>query len=140
MLKNILFLFVLILSGTVTMAQLSNVSVRVIHNGSIPVPGATVSLERKKDNVKSTPAVTDSAGTVRFELATGELYFLDISAKGFTVFTGMLQPDSAIQSFTYTLIAGQKLKEATIISSRPLMRQEDDKTIVDPEALANSAT
>lgn len=122
------------------MAQLSGVSVRVIHDGNLPVRGAVVSLERKKDHVKAAPAVTDSTGTAHLELATGELYFLDISANGFTAFTGMLQADSAVQTFTYTLIAGQKLKEATITSSRPLMRQEDDKTIVDPEALANSAT
>lgn len=133
-------LLLVVLPGITVYAQSSGATIHIVRGGGIPVPGAKVTLERKRDAFKLPVGTADSSGIVRFDLVRGEMYFLDIAARGFIAYTGLLQPDSAEQTFTYTLVAGQKLKEAVITSSRPMMRQEDDKTIVDPEALANSAT
>jgi len=133
-------LLLVLLPGITALAQSSRATIHAVRGGGIPIPGAAIVLEQKKDGLKLPVQTADSSGIAIFDLAIGETYFLDINAKGFVGYTGILQPDSAVQSFTFTLVAGQKLKEATITSSRPLMRQEDDKTIVDPEALANSAT
>lgn len=140
MLRKLLTLILLLLSGQCLHAQVSRVTIHIVRAGSIPVPSATVGLEKKSNALKLTPGTTDSSGQIRFDLITGETYLLDVSAKGYTAYTGMLQADSPVQEFTFMLMPGQKLKEATITATKPLMRQEDDKTIVDPEALANSST
>ncbi|MEJ7675272.1 MAG: hypothetical protein WKF59_21845 [Chitinophagaceae bacterium] len=50
-----------------------------------------------------------------------------------------VKADNSVFTFTADILS-KSLQGVTIISSRPVIRQEDDKTIVDPENLATSST
>lgn len=105
-----------------------------------PVTAATIVAMSATDTVKKIQRVTDTSGKAVFNVVKGEKYIIRASSigylaaeKGITV-TGNNFFAIALKQTSATL-AG-----VVVTSSRPLMRQEDDKTIVDPENLASSST
>ncbi len=80
-------------------------------------------------------------GDAIFEVNNHAKYFLKISATGtLPVNKEITIEDSAV---TVTVMLSAKvnnLGNVTVVSKRPLIKQEDDKTIVDAEPLANSST
>jgi iron complex outermembrane recepter protein len=76
-----------------------------------------------------------------FSLATNNFYFVRITAVGIAPIFTKIQVLNADTTFTLIATAISKDLEAVVVkSTKPLIRQEDDKTIVDAEPLASTST
>ncbi len=121
-------------------AQKTNVTIRIINAKKEPLSFATVTVTSVKDSTQIFNMVSDSSGTVVFNLAH-EQYLVAVSSVNYAPFKKGITVKTAHPFFTFTTdVVSRLLQGINIISSRPVMRQEDDKTIVDPENLAASST
>lgn len=121
-------------------AQQIEVSIKVATTKGEAVPFASLTAIRVSDS-KAVQKVSDSSGIVLLSLLSGAKYNLKISSvnyepveKGITVTTNNPVFTIVVQAVSKTL------NNVVINSTRPLLRQEDDKTIVDPESLAAAST
>ena len=121
-------------------AQQTVVIIKIVNAKREPLPFASVSVTPVKDSAKTLHKVSDSSGTVTFNLAHGQ-YLIVVSSINYAPFQKGITVKSDHPVFTFTAdVVSKSLQGVNIISSRPVMRQEDDKTIVDPENLASSST
>ena len=121
--------------------QKTNVTFKIIATGKEPVGFATVAIISVPDTINKEIKITDSSGSVIFLLEQMHPYLVRVSAvnkepleKAITV-----RGDNPIFTFILDPLA-KTLENVVVNTTRPLMRQEDDKTIVDPENLASSST
>lgn len=105
-----------------------------------PLTGATVQLMRVADST-SFYEVTGPAGKAAFQRLSPELYLAKISYLGYAPLEKTIRIKAGDTQFEFILEeASLDLDEVTVRARRPLIRQEDDKTIIDPEPLANIST
>ncbi|GEO07774.1 outer membrane beta-barrel protein [Segetibacter aerophilus] len=122
------------------LAQHSSVTVIVVDEKKLPIPFATVRASLPSDSTKSTQKITDSSGVAVLQLTPGSSYLFKISSVGYTQ-TEKNVMVTGNNIFTVTARAEAKaVGSVTVTATKPIMRQEDDKTIVDPENLAASST
>lgn len=102
--------------------------------------GATVELLRLADSLRLS-AIVEEKGVVRFDgLETG-LYQVQIRYIGYETLEKTLQIGEGLLRQRYQLSeSALSLEQVTVTARRPLIRQEEDKTIIDPEPLANTST
>jgi iron complex outermembrane recepter protein len=136
-----LLLFTLILGmPALVFAQQSSVSFRVVNSKNQPVSFATVKVVAVQDSAVQ-EKVADSLGHVQFSLRQNGQYLVRVTSINYEPAEKRITVKSAAASFTITTESSSKtLGNVTVTATRPVMRQEDDKTIVDPENLANSST
>jgi iron complex outermembrane receptor protein len=135
-----LLMMVLIVSTTDILAQQSSVTVIVVNDHNLAIPFATIRANVANDSLKSLQKITDSSGVATFQLTQGLQYILKVSSVGYAQ-TEKKVLVTGNNTFTVTPKAELKAVGAvTVTASKPIMRQEDDKTIVDPENLASSST
>ena len=103
-----------------------------------PISKANITLSTGKERPVS--GITDANGLLRVSIRRKATYIVDITAPGYAVFTSTLPADSNHTTFSYKLQKSQTLKGATVTAAKPLMRQEGDMTVVDPEGLAAAST
>ena len=128
-----------LISGT-AVAQQTPVTIRIVNAKREPLAFASVSVTLVKDSTKTLHKVSDSSGIVIFDLAH-EQYLVAISSVNYAPFKKGITVKSDHPVFTFIAdVVSKSLQGVNIISSRPVMRQEDDKTIVDPENLITSST
>lgn len=134
-------LSLLIFLATHLCAQTVEVTFKALNKKNEPIPFASFKVIKRSDTLASQQKVSDSAGTARFQLEKGFQYTLKITSvnyqpieKGITVTTNHTFFSFVAEDLSKTMQA------VTVIASRPLMRQEDDKTIVDPEPIAAAST
>lgn len=120
------------------MAQ--NVTVFVKDPDNLPLAGATIKLKpvEKKDSVFR---VTDRNGTARFENVADGLYDIAVSFISFETIEKTINVREGHRHFEYTLKESAiSLGAVTISGRRPLITQEGDKMIIDPEPMAATST
>lgn len=101
---------------------------------------ATVSVLRATDSTKKMETLADESGIARFDLDPAA-YIVKVTAVNYKSFRKEIRVTSAADSFVFELEAsGKTLNEVVVRSTASLMRQEEDKTVIDPEALAESST
>lgn len=106
-----------------------------------PVIGATLKIFPESDTTDVQYNATDTLGKVRLQLESGRLYRLQVSALGFEPLSKGIRPTSGKSAFTFTLKPqSNALGAVTVVARKPLLRQEEDKTIVDPEPIAAIST
>jgi hypothetical protein len=137
--NRVLFLF-LLLSSYLVNAQSVDVSLKIVNQKGEPVPSATVVIWPVADSLASQSKISDSAGQALFQLGQN-LYTVRITSVEYAPLekTINVRPDAA----TFRMVMqpqATNLNTVVVTARRPLMRQEDDKTIVDPEPLANAST
>ena len=115
------------------------VNIRVKNTQNAPVRRAEINFSLRP-GMAPLHATTDSAGNAPVTLLPDSTYLTDITATGYTPLTVLVSADGSHAAFTFTLQASHTLKGAVVTASRPLMRQVDDMTIVDPEPLAAAST
>ena len=126
--------------AAIASAQKTNVTLRILDTKKEPLPFASIILHPFSDSTHPIQVVSDSNGSATLKLAYGQYHMLVTSVnykplqKGITVKT-----ERPVFTFTAEGVTGS-LQGVNIVSSKPIMRQEDDKTIVDPENLAASST
>ena len=111
--------------------------ISVKDKASEPLPGATVQLIRVSDSA-SVFRISDQNGRAIFEQVENTLYALNISFIGFQTLEKSITVKPAQRNFEFRMEEDViMLGEVNIVARRPLIRQEGDKTIIDPEPLAN---
>lgn len=139
-LTRIAFCFTLAVVFCFGATQAQPLSVKVRDTNREPLTGATVQLIALPD---STPVykTTDTKGLARFDDVKNGLYLLRISFVGFETSEKMLNLRQERRYFEYQLKeASVALGEVTITAKRPLITQEDDKMIIDPEPMVAIST
>ena len=135
------FIILFVFATSNSFAQQTNITIRVINKQSHPLPHATVKVIPENDSIHFQEKVTDSSGKVVFNLIHEHRYTISITSVNHAPFRQgiALMNDQTI--YTFTLDNSATTLDAIIIkSTKPLMRQEEDKTIVDPENIAASSS
>jgi len=134
------FLLLFLSVSIFSIGQQQAVSIKVVDAKNNPVGFANITILNKIDSTKISNAITDSIGITKINLAAKNAYTISVSAIGYKKFS----KDYFIneQSFIAIKISEDptQLNEVVVKSTKALMRQEDDKSVVDPEALAASST
>lgn len=124
-----------------TQSQDIPVSIKIINTKKEPVAFATIIVTNRLDTTQQVKKSADSSGYARFNLLKSGQYTFNISAVNYQPVEKRVALTGNQTNFTYTLEqTGKTLDNVVITSQRPLMRQEDDKTIVDPENLVAAST
>lgn len=134
--------FILLFSSSTlfSIAQQRSILIKILDAKNNPVSFANIKIISKEDSTKSFNYITDSIGLVKANLLFNKSYQFNITALGFKFYS----KDYSIKeqsSLAIKLVEDpNQLKEVVVKSSKPLIRQEDDKSVVDPEPLAASST
>ncbi len=136
-----LTLISLLLSFSFAFAQQTNVSFHLTNSKKESLAFATVVVISVPDTVNRQSKVTDSTGRVSFQLLNGRPYMVRISSVNYEPIEKniTIKGDNPVYNFVAKEMR-KSLAGVVVTATRPIMRQEDDKTIVDPENLAASST
>ena len=127
--------------STYVQAQETPVHLKLRNEQHEAVIFATVSATDADDTLQKKQSLTDSSGSVVFQLQQGRRYIIRCATLGYQPLEKNITVRGAAPVFTYTLMAISKTMSGIVVTAtKPLMRQEDDKTIVDPENLATMST
>ncbi|MGV3529289.1 MAG: outer membrane beta-barrel protein [Flavisolibacter sp.] len=140
--NRILFLsLAFIFTSLFASAQEVEVSLKIVNEKSEAVSAATVHVFSIPDTLSLHQSVADAKGVVSLTLPVDKPYLVRITAVNYQPLEKSISVKSDERNFTFQLEpASQALGSVVVTARRPLMRQEDDKTIVDPENLALSST
>ncbi|MEO6406688.1 MAG: outer membrane beta-barrel protein [Ferruginibacter sp.] len=112
-----------------------NVIIRTIDKNLAP----TVSLLQLPDSVLVATKVAKA--TISFDVKANSFYLIKITAVGKQSITKNIEVHDSSLSITVNLSDKiGNLEAVVVVSKKPLLKYEDDKTIVDAEPLANSST
>ena len=122
------------------MGQQQALLIKVVDAKNNPVGFANISILLKIDSIKIANAITNSIGITKIKLAPKNAYIISVSAIGYKKFSKdyFINEQSSI-AIKLTEDPTQ-LNEVVVRSTKALIRQEDDKSVVDPEPLAASST
>lgn len=133
-----IFLLLFFLGSFQSISQ--NLQVIVRDPGRTTLAGATVQLWALPDSTRFF-AITDGEGRAEFSSLRHGLYHLRVSFVGFEPQEKGINVRNGSQRFEIVLQPNAiNLGEVTVSARRPLIRQEDDKMIIDPEPLAALST
>ena len=123
-----------------SIGQQTAILIKVVDAKYNPVGFANISIVNKIDSTKMSNAITDSIGITKINLVAKTNYIIKVSAIGYKNFSKdyFIYDQSSI-SIKLTEDPTQ-LNEVVVRSTKALIRQEDDKSVVDPEPLAASST
>ncbi len=140
--RSFIFLIVILFFIYVkSQAQQATVTFKIINKQSRPVSFSTLRVIPVNDSIHYLEKVSDSAGRITFDLVNNGRYNVIVTSIGYLVFHKGLTIKNDNTTFIFTLEDAATTLNAVILkSNKPLMRQEDDKTIVDPENLVASST
>ena len=126
----ICFLFIRVQAQTISVPV-------IVQSNKQPVTAATVQAWLLSDTINKQQKITDNSGIATFSFQLGKPYTISVSSIGYQPVVKNLTISNS-QSININLItAAANLGGVVVTSTRPLIRQEDDKTIVDPENLAS---
>ncbi len=122
-------------------AQNITITIKAVNQKGEGVASATVTVVAVADSTSPQNKITDSAGAAMFQVAENSLYLVRISSIEYTPLEKTINVKPDARQFRFVLQpASKELNSVVVTARKPLMRQEDDKTIVDPEPLANAST
>ncbi len=129
-----------------SIGQQPAILIKVVDAKYNPVGFANISIVNKIDSTKISNAITDSIGITKINLAAKtnlaakNAYTIKVSAIGYKKYSKdyFINDQSSI-AIKLTEDPTQ-LNEVVVKSTKALIRQEDDKSVVDPEPLAASST
>lgn len=133
-------LLLLLLTAFKLSAQKTNITIKLTEANKQPIIGATVKLTNRTDSTKVLYSTADTAGVVRFSVLPTQ-YTIRASSIGFKTHEKGINVKANQTYFEFVMASdANALAGVTVVATKPLMRQEDDKTIVDPEPIANTST
>ena len=138
--KFIIILLLQLIAG-ISLSQEIPVHLKILNQKKEPVGGASVTVLNRLDSTRFFQSkVADLRGSVVFNLEKGQ-FQVKISSINYQPLEKGISIEAGDSLFVFQLEPLPKtLSGVVVISQRPLMRQEDDKTIVDPENLVASST
>lgn len=131
---NIILHFLL---SNILLAGVQPVSIYVKDQERLPLPGATIQLTKLNDG-NTIFSTTDHTGVARFHSLDNTYYFVQIRYLGFMTLERQIHITPDTREFEFQMTEDAiSLGGVTVSGRRPLMRQEEDRLIIDPEPLAN---
>lgn len=122
-------------------AQTASITIELLETDKTPVVGATLKLNDRADTSNIRFAISDLAGQASFEASIGHQYWLEASYIGMTPLQKGLKVTKSTTVYRFLMAEdATALEGVTIKAQKPLLRQENDMTIVDPEPIANTST
>lgn len=119
----------------------TTVNIHVTEKNNSPVPFANVKMISVADSSKILQKLTDSLGNCSFRVTSGAQFKVILAAVSYKPQQKGITAKGTVMNVVLTAEPdAKKMDEVVVTSTRPLMRQEDDKTIVEPEALAAAST
>src|SRR5688500_14486988 len=128
---NRILLFCFLLLAMVSNSQSVTISINISNQKGEPIQGATVTVWPVADSTATQSRIADSTGQVVLQLEQ-QLYGVRITSVEYAPLekTISVRPDA--KTFRMVMQAqASELNSVVVTARRPLMRQEDDKTIVD---------
>ena len=122
------------------MGQQQALLIKVVDAKNNPVGFANISILHKIDSIKITNAITDSIGITKISLAPKNAYIISVSAIGYKKYSKDYYINDQSSIAIKLTEDPTQLNEVVVRSTKALIRQEDDKSVVDPEPLAASST
>jgi len=140
--KKIYYLIFLgLIASTRILSQEVKVTFRLLNTKDAAIPFASFTIIDRTDTMRTVSAVADSIGIAKVSLIQDKQYIVRVSSVNYLPVEKGIRVTGSQHSFTFIAESNAKvLKGVTVVSNKPLMRQEDDKTIVDPENLAAVST
>lgn len=133
-----LFIITALLIPTHLLAQ--DLTIKVRDHERKTLPGATVQLTNMSDSVVRN-TISDTKGVATFEKVAEGVYVVRISYIGFEQLEKAITVKPDRYYFDYKLKESTiGLEEFTVTARKPLITQEDDKMIIDPEPMAATST
>jgi iron complex outermembrane receptor protein len=123
-------------AGTAS-AQSIPVRIRILTDSLRPLSRVRIALDGASGG---STAQTDSSGTAQVLIIQREQYAVALSRAGYATTSSVLVADSAGQAFEFRMQRSNAIGEAVVTARKPLMRQDGDMTIVDPEPLVQAST
>jgi iron complex outermembrane receptor protein len=137
--KKILAILMLVSCSLAGLAQSQSNIRGIVNDGEKAIEAATISLLKSKDSALAKVLVTDKAGKFEFENIKAGKYLVMVSAVGYG--KSYSQPfelneaNPSIDLKTIRLaIQSKDLKAVTVSTSRPMVEQKIDRTVVNVEA------
>jgi hypothetical protein len=138
--KHVFILLVLSTSFFIANGQQIRVKIFIKNSEALPVAYATVKAQLTTDTTKVVQKVTDQAGLAEMSLQSGKTYKVTASSVNYIKTEKVVQVNDQSEISIVLQASSGTVGNVVVTTTRPLMRQEDDKTIVDPETLAASST
>lgn len=139
--RRLIFVFLFLIFSVSLTAQNNPVIFKIINQKKEPVTFATITIINRADSNEVIKKSADSSGIARFNLFKGGQYTVLVTSVSYQAVEKKITLNGNQNTFTFSLEpVGKTLDAVVITSQRPLMKQEDDKTIVDPENLVASST
>ena len=139
--NRLLLCLALLFTSAFVKAQTPIITLKVSDGKGEAVTAATIVVVPVSDSLNKQTKIADSTGTVIFNLSPNDLYLVRISSVNYSPLEKTVKIGNENTSFRFTLQPLSKsLGNVVITANRPLIRQDDDKTIVDPEPLALAST
>lgn len=122
-------------------AQQTTVTLKITNSKNDPVPNASIKIINWPDSSTTQQKIADNNGIAVVSLSKNIKYSIVISAIDYLPFEKGINFSGNQAFFKFVLEpANKNLDTVTVASKKPLMRQEDDKLIVDPENLVASSS
>lgn len=126
---------------SINAAAQTTIRFKVTEKNNSPVAFATLKAVLLEDTTIAVQRLTDSLGRSVITLETGKQYRITVSSINYKPLEKGITTKGAEMSINLVVEPAEgEISNVTVTSTRPLMRQEDDKTIVEPEALAAAST
>jgi hypothetical protein len=137
---HLLFFIPFMLLSQSSFGQIS-VRFKITNEKNEPVPFASVGIIKKNNTAAIQKKAADSLGLVKFSLQKNIRYNVQISSANYLPFEKTITISSGQTFFSFVLQSSSKTMQGVVIRAKaPLMRQEEDKIIVDPEPIAAAST
>ncbi|MFM7720618.1 MAG: outer membrane beta-barrel protein, partial [Sediminibacterium sp.] len=132
-------LILIVLMHQLGFAQIAPLKLKVVDNKNQSVAFANITIQMI-DSVSMNHMVADSNGKASVLLQPGKLYMLKTSAVGYQSDNRTIKFENLNSLNIQLKETNGQLKDVVVTSTKPLIRQEDDKSVVDPEPLAAAST
>ena len=134
------FLLLFLSFTLISTAQQQSILIKVVDAKYNPVGFANISIVNKIDSTKITKTVTDNIGISKINIVAKANFTIKVSAIGYKKYSKDYYINDQSSIAIKLTEDPTQLNEVVVKSTKALIRQEDDKSVVDPEALAASST
>ncbi len=134
-----LFILLIVLMHKTSFGQMQPFKLTVIDVKKQPIAFANITIQMI-DSALQRNQVADSNGLATIMMYPGKLYQFKTSAIGYQTDNRTIKFDKLSSVKIELKESNGQLKEVVVTSTKPLIKQEDDKTVVDPEPLAATST
>ena len=136
---RIIGIILIVLMHKVGFAQMAPLKLTVVDNKNQAIAFANITIQMI-DSATTKNQVADINGMASILLQPGKLYRLKTSAVGYQIDNRTIKFENLNSLKVQLKETNGQLKEVVVTSTKPLIRQEDDKSVVDPEPLAAAST